>query len=871
MLSHDIRQVFLTYFQSNGHEVVPSAPLVPQNDPTLLFVNAGMVPFKNMFTGLEKRPYTTAASAQKCVRAGGKHNDLENVGYTARHHTFFEMMGNFSFGAYFKEKAIYYAWTFLTKEMGIAPEKLYITYYAEDLEARDLWAKITGFKADRLIPIATKDNFWSMGNTGPCGPCSEIFYDHGPDIKGGLPGTPEEDGDRYTEIWNLVFMQYDQQEGGERLLLPKPSIDTGMGLERMAAVMQGTFDNYETDIFKALIEMSAALTQTDMYGPHSVSHRVIADHLRACSFLISDGVLPSNEGRGYVLRRIMRRAMRHAHMIDPQNILMHKLVPTLVEKMGTGYPTLQQAMPLIQETMEEEEKKFKSLLERGLRILDESISTAKPGDKLPGEIAFKLYDTYGFPLDLTQDALKRHQIQVDESGFNAAMTSQKEKARAAWKGSGDATEKDLWLSLKDKVLPTTFLGYTQSDGEGKVTAILSNGQWQEEVGPGSTAWVLMDQTPFYAESGGQMGDAGRVMSESGLAGTIADTQKAGGIYHIHKVNVESGTLAVGDVVSLHIDVARRRSLRANHSATHLLHAALRAILGPQVVQKGSLVAPDRLRFDFSYRQPVSTAQCRELEQIINQQITQNVGVTTESMAYDAAIESGVMALFGEKYDDRVRVVRMGEKDLSAELCGGTHVEALGDIGLFKIISETSVGAGVRRIEAVTGLAALGIVHEMQTCLEAATMTLKTTQDNLNEKITQLLHQKKTLEKEVRSLKNAPATASPEDVMQVGDVQVIVRAAPDVDAKMLRGQMDQLKKQHEKAVIFLMSPQENGKFMAVLGITQALQEKYNAKDIAQQLSQAFPLRGGGKPDLVQLGGMTAEIDINKLKEAIKGLL
>ncbi|MET0249291.1 MAG: alanine--tRNA ligase, partial [Sphingobium sp.] len=682
--TNDIRRSFLDYFGSNGHSIVPSAPLVPHNDPTLMFVNAGMVPFKNVFTGLETRPYKTATSSQKSVRAGGKHNDLDNVGYTARHHTFFEMLGNFSFGDYFKEQAITHAWTLLTKEWGLPAHKLTATVYHTDDEAFDLWKKIAGLPEERIIRIATKDNFWAMGDSGPCGPCSEIFYDHGDHIWGGPPGSPEEDGDRFVEIWNLVFMQYEQEANEITGELPRPSIDTGMGLERIAAVMQGVHDNYDIDIFRALIAESGALTKTATDGDHKASHRVIADHLRSTGFLIADGVLPANEGRGYVLRRIMRRAMRHAHIIGAKDPLMHRLVPSLVAEMGGAFPELLRAQPLIEETLLREETRFRRTLENGLKLLDDATADLADGGTLAGETAFKLYDTYGFPYDLTEDALRSRGLTVDRDGFDSAMAEQKAAARAAWKGSGEKASDEIWYDIAEEVGNTEFIGYTGTQGEGEVHAIVKDGARVESASLGDTVILVTNQTPFYGESGGQMGDAGIITTQAGLRAKVEDTAKPLGRLHAHRTTVEAGTIKVGDTVHLSVDAERRDQVRANHSATHLLHAALRKTLGAHVTQKGSLVAADRLRFDFSHPETLTPAQIAAVEADVNAQIRHNEEVTTRLMTPDDAITAGAMALFGEKYGDEVRVLSMGKGDdafYSVELCGGTHVRATGDIAL----------------------------------------------------------------------------------------------------------------------------------------------------------------------------------------------
>ncbi|MEO0591781.1 MAG: alanine--tRNA ligase, partial [Pseudomonadota bacterium] len=708
--TNDIRRSFLDFFKGADHAEVPSAPLVPYNDPTLMFVNAGMVPFKNMFTGLETPPAPRATSSQKCVRAGGKHNDLDNVGYTARHHTFFEMLGNFSFGDYFKEQAIENAWTLLTREWGLPADRLIATVYHTDDEAFDFWRKIAGLPEDRIIRIATNDNFWSMGETGPCGPCSEIFYDHGDHIWGGPPGSPEEDGDRFVEIWNLVFMQFDQQADGSRIDLPRPSIDTGSGLERVAAVMQGVHNNYDTDTFKALIGASEQLTGVAADGDPLASHRVIADHLRSTSFLMADGVLPSNEGRGYVLRRIMRRAMRHAHLLGAGEPLMHRLVPSLVTEMGQAYPELVRGQALIEEVLLREETQFRKTLDKGLKLLDEATGGMGEGGELDGETAFKLYDTYGFPYDLTEDALRNRGILVDRDGFDQAMARQKEAARAAWKGSGEAASEEVWFDIADREGASEFTGYSATSGEGTVVAIVKDGTEVSSAGPGDTIILLTNQTPFYGTSGGQTGDTGAITTPAGFAARVTDTAKPLGRLHAHHTEVEAGAIAVGDSVQLTVDTQRRSAIRANHSATHLVHAALRNRLGDHVTQKGSMVAPDRLRFDFSHPSPLSAEDIAEIEAEVNAEILANEPVSTRLMSPDDAVQAGALALFGEKYGDEVRVLSMGRsgaggRSYSVELCGGTHVRATGDIGLFRIVSESAVSSGVRRIEALTGEAA----------------------------------------------------------------------------------------------------------------------------------------------------------------------
>src|SRR6516162_3891402 len=720
---NEIRSAFLGYLAREGHEIVPSSPLVPRNDPTLMFTNAGMVQFKNVFTGLEKRPYSRAVTAQKCVRAGGKHNDLDNVGYTARHHTFFEMLGNFSFGDYFKERAIELAWRLITKDFGISPDRLLVTVYVDDDDAFKLWKKISGFPDSKILRIAGSDNFWAMGDTGPCGPCSEIFYDHGPHMLGGPPGSLEADGDRFVEIWNLVFMQYEQLVSGKRIDLPRPSIDTGMGLERIAAVVQSVHDNYDIDLFRALIQVIADLTKVLSTGQHKASHRVIADHLRASAFLIADGVLPSNEGRGYVLRRIMRRAMRHAELLGAKEPLMWKLVPTLTREMSQAYPELLRAEALIGETLKLEETRFRKTLERGLAILDEKSAGLKKGDMFEGGTAFTLYDTYGFPLDLTQDALRPRGISVDIASFNDAMERQREKARASWAGSGEAATETLWFSLREKVGSTEFLGYETETAAGVVVALLRDGKEVPELQKGESGAVILNQTPFYAESGGQVGDTG-VMTGDGVRFAVTDTQKRVGDLFVHFGMVEQGSLKVGAALDLNVDHVRRSSIRQNHSATHLLHEALRQVLGDHVAQKGSLVAPDRLRFDFSHPKPMTAEEIERVEDIANDIVLQNSPVTTRLMAVDEAIASGARALFGEKYGDEVRVVAMGASGgnalgWSVELCGGTHVRRTGNIGIITVASEGAVAAGVRRIEAFTANVARKYVNHLGALAKAA--------------------------------------------------------------------------------------------------------------------------------------------------------
>ncbi|RMD64655.1 MAG: alanine--tRNA ligase, partial [Alphaproteobacteria bacterium] len=749
---NEVRSAFLDYFHRHGHEIVPSSPLVPRNDPTLLFTNAGMVQFKNVFTGQETRPYKRAVTAQKCVRAGGKHNDLENVGYTARHHTFFEMLGNFSFGDYFKDLAIELAWNLVTREFGLPRDRLLVTVYAEDEEAAALWKKIAGLPEDRIYRIPTSDNFWQMGDTGPCGPCSEIFFDHGPHIPGGPPGSAEEDGDRFIEIWNLVFMQFEQIEPGKRVPLPKPSIDTGMGLERITAVLSGTHDNYDTDLLRSLIEASAEISGTSPDGPHAVSHRVIADHVRATAFLIADGVLPSNEGRGYVLRRIMRRAMRHVNKLGVREPMLWRLVPTLISVMGQAYPELIRAEALITETLKLEEGRFIQTLERGLRLLEEETARLGEGQPLPGEVAFRLYDTYGFPLDLTQDILRAQGRSVDLAGFEAAMQRQREAARKAWAGSGEAATEALWFEVRDKVGATEFLGYDTEVAEGQVVALIVDGRQVDAIEAGQEAQVITNQTPFYGESGGQVGDTGVLFNADGAEFQVTDTQKKLGDLHVHIGRLVHGRLEIGDAVEMRVDGARRAALRAHHSATHLLHEALRRRLGSHVTQKGSLVAPDRLRFDFAHPKAMTVEDIRAVEAEVNERIRINAPVVVRLMTPDEAIKAGALALFGEKYGDEVRVVSMGGEDptrggamFSTELCGGTHVRRTGDIGFFKIVAESALAAGVRRIEAVAAAAAVDYVQRLEAALNEAATALKVAPTQVPERASALVEERKRLE------------------------------------------------------------------------------------------------------------------------------
>ena len=876
--TNDIRALFLDFFATHDHEIVKSSPLVPQNDPTLMFTNAGMVQFKNTFTGQETRDYNRAVTSQKCVRAGGKHNDLENVGYTARHHTFFEMLGNFSFGDYFKDLAIELAWNLITKEYGLPAEKLLVTVFAEDDQAFDLWKKITGLPEEKIIRIPTHDNFWSMGETGPCGPCSEIFYDHGDHIPGGPPGSPDEEGDRFIEIWNLVFMQFEQISPDERVDLPKPSIDTGMGLERFSAVLQGTHDNYETDLFQALINASAEMSGTPVEGDHNVSHRVIADHLRATSFLITDGVLPSNEGRGYVLRRIMRRAMRHAHLMSCEDPLLFKLVPTLVQQMGQAFPELTRAQALITETLELEENRFKRTLDRGLGLLEEETGKLPEGGELPGEVAFKLYDTYGFPLDLTQDALRGQGFSVDLGGFNTAMEKQRADARAAWSGFGDAATEQVWFDIREQNGATEFFGYEVESAEGQITVMVVDGKVVEEAEDGAEVALVLNQTPFYGESGGQEGDTGTITKEGGATVTITETQKKLGDLHVHLGTLSGGSLKVGDDVQLEVDHDRRSALRAHHSATHLLHAALRNELGDHITQKGSLVAGERLRFDISHPKAMTPEELSVVEDQVNIHLRDNSEVSTRLMTPDEAIEAGATALFGEKYSDEVRVVAMGSTDgneaYSTELCGGTHARRTGDIGLFRIVSESAVAAGVRRIEAVTGAAAQSYIADETKVLSDAAAVLKVSPADLPGRIESLLDERRKMEKEITELRRQLATGggggSASDIKEISGIKFAGKTLAGVPAKDLKSLADDLKGQVGSGVVALISVND-GKASLVVGVTDDLAEKISAVDLVRAGSEAVGGKGGGgRPDMAQAGGPdggNADAAINAIEEAI----
>ncbi len=863
---NDIRSSFLAYFAREGHEIVPSSPLVPRNDPTLMFTNAGMVQFKNVFTGLEKRVYTRATSAQKCVRAGGKHNDLDNVGYTARHHTFFEMLGNFSFGDYFKERAIELAWKLVTKEFGVPAERLLVTVYIDDDEAFKLWKKIAGLPDSKIARIAGSDNFWAMGDTGPCGPCSEIFYDHGANIAGGPPGSAEAQGDRFVEIWNLVFMQYEQLAGGGgRIDLPRPSIDTGMGLERMAAVLQGTHDNYKIDLFGALIEAVADFTGVDPEGEQKASHRVIADHLRASSFLIADGVLPSNEGRGYVLRRIMRRAMRHAELLGAKEPLMWRLVPVLIREMGQAYPELHRAEALITETLKLEEMRFRRTLERGIAILDEASKTLKKGDMFDGVTAFTLYDTFGFPLDLTQDALRPRGIGVDIASFTDAMERQREKARASWAGSGEAADEAVWFALHEKLGATEFLGYETENAAGVVAALVRDGKEVAALEKGESGAVVLNQTPFYAESGGQVGDTG-FMAGAGVRFKVTDTQKRLGDLSVHLGTVEQGTLRSGAALDLAVDRERRAAIRQNHSATHLLHEALRQVLGDHVAQKGSLVAPDRLRFDFSHPKPMSNTEIERVEDIANDIVLQNTPVITRLLSRDDAIASGARALFGEKYGDEVRVVAMGESGgnamgWSVELCGGTHVRRTGDIGLVSVVGEAAVGSGVRRIEALTGAMARKELNKFRSEIKVVAAEMNAPVGEVTARAGAIVAERKRLERELSDVKKklamgggSNAGAGADGVRTVGDVKLMARAVEGIELKDLRGLADEGKKKVGSGVVAIVGVTGEGKAGLVVGVTEDLTGRFNAVDLARKGAEALGGKGGGgRPDMAQAGG------------------
>jgi alanyl-tRNA synthetase len=887
---NEIRSTFLKFFADNGHEIVSSSPLVPRNDPTLMFTNAGMVQFKNVFTGVEKRPYQRATTSQKCVRAGGKHNDLDNVGYTARHLTFFEMLGNFSFGDYFKERAIELAWTLITKEFGLKKDKLLVTVYHNDDAAAGFWKKIAGFTDERIIRIATSDNFWAMGDTGPCGPCSEIFIDRGEHIWGGPPGSPEEDGDRFLEFWNLVFMQFEQMTPEQRVDLPRPSIDTGMGLERMASVLQGVESVFETDMFRHLIEATATALGQGPGKDTIASYRVIADHLRASSFLIADGVLPSNEGRGYVLRRIMRRAMRHGQLLGAREPLMHRLVWALVREMGQAFPELVRAEQLIEETLRLEETRFRKTLDRGLAILDEKSATLKKGDMFDGDTAFTLYDTYGFPLDLTQDALKSRGISVDQASFTDAMDRQRAKARASWVGSGDAASESVWFPIREKLGATEFLGYETETAEGVVGALVKDGAAVDQLKTGESGAIVLNQTPFYGESGGQVGDTG-VMTGEGVRFRVTETQKKAGDLFVHLGTVEQGTLKAGTALQLDVDHGRRSSIRAHHSATHILHEALRQVLGDHIAQRGSLVAPDRLRFDFVHQKPITDEELARVEDIANQVVLENDEVTTRLMGVDEAREAGARALFGEKYGDEVRVVSMGRGarehganalGWSVELCGGTHVRRTGDIGLISVTGESAVASGVRRIEALTGNYARKHANDAIALAKTAANELRTSLDDVPSRIAALMEERKKLERDLSdarkklamgggaSASNGSAAAG---VREVGNVKLMARAVEGIEMKDLKSLADDGKKQLGSGVVAIVGVTEDGKAGVVVGVTADLTARYNAVDLVRVASEALGGKGGGgRPDMAQAGGpdgAKADAALAAIEKAIAG--
>jgi alanyl-tRNA synthetase len=886
---NEIRSKFLDFFAENGHEIVPSSPLVPRNDPTLMFTNAGMVQFKNVFTGVEKRPYQRATTSQKCVRAGGKHNDLDNVGYTARHLTFFEMLGNFSFGDYFKERAIELAWNLITQDFGLKKDKLLVTIYHDDEEAARHWKKIAGFSDDRIIRIATSDNFWAMGDTGPCGPCSEIFIDRGEHIWGGPPGSPEEDGDRFLEFWNLVFMQFEQVTKDERVALPRPSIDTGLGLERMACILQGVDSVFETDLFRHLIEATASALGHGPEEQNVASFRVIADHLRSSAFLISDGVLPSNEGRGYVLRRIMRRAMRHAQLLGARDPLMHRLVWALVREMGQAYPDLVRAEKLIEETLRLEETRFRKTLERGLSILDEKSAGLKKGDMFDGDTAFTLYDTYGFPLDLTQDALKSRGISVDQASFTDAMERQRQKARASWSGSGDAASENVWFPLREKLGATEFLGYDTESAEGVVTALVKDGKDADSLKTGESGAIVLNQTPFYAESGGQVGDTG-LLTGDGVKFRVSDTQKKAGDLFVHLGTVEQGTLKVGTPLQLEVDHARRSSIRSHHSATHLLHEALRQVLGDHIAQRGSLVAPDRLRFDFVHQKPITAEELARVEDIANEVVLENDEVTTRLMAVDDAREAGARALFGEKYGDEVRVVSMGKQareqgtnalGWSVELCGGTHVRRTGDIGLITVTGESAVASGVRRIEALTGRHARKHANDTMALAKMAAAELRTSIEDVPARIASLMEERKKLERDVSDARKKLAMGSGTSVgngaaagiREAGGVKLLARAVEGVETKDLKSLVDDGKKQIGSGVVAIVGVTEDGKAGIVVGVTADLTARFNAVELVRKGSEALGGKGGGgRPDMAQAGGpdgAKANAALSAIEQAMAG--
>jgi len=870
--ANNIRSAFLDYFVKNGHSNVSSSPLVPHNDPTLMFTNAGMVQFKNVFTGLEKLDFSKAVTSQKCVRAGGKHNDLENVGYTARHHTFFEMLGNFSFGDYFKEEAIYHAWNLLAKDFGLSKDKLYVTVYHTDEEAISHWKKISGFSDDKIIRISTNDNFWSMGTTGPCGPCSEIFYDHGSSIPGGLPGTPEEDGDRYVEIWNMVFMQFEQIDENTRVELPAKSIDTGMGLERISAVLQGVHNNYEIDLFKDIISTSEEFTGTKAEGKALFSHRVIADHLRSCSFLIADGVMPSNEGRGYVLRRIMRRAMRHAHILGCEEPLMYKMVPSLVSNMGDAFPELKRSQDFVSDILKQEEERFKKTLDRGLKLLDQETSNLSSGSVLAGDVAFKLYDTYGFPLDLTEDILKSKNLSVDCKTFEAEMDKQKERARKSWSGSGEAATGKIWFDIEEKFGATEFVGYSLDEAQGQINALVTDNEPTEQITDQGTKFTLIsNQTPFYAESGGQMGDIGSIFSDNAKI-KVLDTKKYLGKIYAHICVLEEGMIAVGENITLKINANYRNELRANHSATHILHAVLREALGSHVAQKGSLVASDKFRFDFSHHNALKESEIKFIEDKVNQLIRDNTEVKTVLMSTEDAIDQGAMALFGEKYDSEVRVVSMADS-YSFELCGGTHVKRTGDIGCLKILSESAIASGIRRIEAVTGRYITDYIRESDSLIANLADMLKAGRGEVQDKVESLIESKKSLEKELKKLKMSSISydkhrIEKEQILLKEGLHLLYNHIEDADPKLLREVAENASKLSQDIVVVLTSKIDS---KASIIVAVSPNSPIKASDLIRKLADASGLKGGGGSDaLAQAGGVT-EQNFKDFKQEIEKIL
>ena len=861
---NEIRSTFLKYFEKNGHKVLPSSSLVPNNDPTLMFTNSGMVQFKNIFTGNETAAFKRATTAQKSVRAGGKHNDLDSVGYDVRHHTFFEMLGNFSFGDYFKDEAIAFAWEVVTKEFGIDKDKLAVTYFHTDEVSRDIWKKVSGLPSDRIIPISTKDNFWQMGDTGPCGYCSEIFYDHGPEVWGGLPGTPEEDGDRWIEIWNLVFDEFEDLPNGERIPLKQRCIDTGMGLERISAILQGVHSNYEIDLFQNLIKSIADLANSDPTGALKSSHNVIADHLRSMAFLIADGVLPSNEGRGYVLRRIMRRAMRHVHMLGVNEPMIYKLLPSLQKEMGEAYPELYKAETLIKETIKTEEERFIKTMEKGLKLLDEETASMKEGDTLSGQTAFKLYDTYGFPLDLTQDALKVRNISVDEKGFNDAMEEQKAIARKNWAGSGDAETEKVWFELQDKLGSTEFLGYTTLKSDAVITALVQDGKEVAEVTKGEFSLVA-GQTPFYAEMGGQVGDIGTIKGAD-FEIEVVDTKKKCSGLHVHMCRLVKGKVKVGDTGTFAVNETNRASIQGNHTVTHLLHKALQEKYGASVTQKGSYVAPDRMRFDIAYNKQIPLNELRELEARVNEMIRANYPVETKIMSQEAAVKSGAMALFGEKYGDEVRVVCVGD-GVSTELCGGTHVKQTGDIGGFTILSDSAIAAGVRRLECVSGRGAASHTHELEDKVRQVSNLLKVGAPDIESRLEQLLAERKEMEAKIFELKKqlvSGAQTAGNEAEDINGVKLVAKTLTDIQAKELKAIVDDMKEKYKDNLIVALFAENEGKASVVIGVSDDIKGKYPAQELVKKVAPFVGAQGGGgRPDMAQTGGAVT----NRFAEAI----